>query len=137
MNNEEAILEAKRCLNCKNPRCVESCPMHTNIPAFINEIKNGDINKAHSSLLAHNIFSSICSEICPAEKQCQKGCVCGIKGKPIQIQELEHFVNENAPKFNLAYNPFKVTNTVLRNKRIAVIGTRSCFFNVRILPSKK
>ena len=70
---EEILEKAKECLNCKNPMCKKNgCPVSTNIPAFINEIKNNNLKKAYCILQENNILSSICARICPVEEQCMR-----------------------------------------------------------------
>ncbi len=118
---EEEILEkANYCLKCKTKPCSKACPMHTNIPEFITEISKGEYEKAYKILRENNIFTHICSIVCPQEEQCEGSCVRGIKQSPTQIGELEKFVNEWAEKSNIKYiSEIKKQ----KNKRIAVIGS--------------
>ncbi len=118
---EEEILEkANYCLKCKIKPCSKACPMHTNIPEFITEISKGEYEKAYKILRENNIFTHICSIVCPQEEQCEGSCVRGIKQSPTQIGELEKFVNEWAEKNNIKYiSEIKKQ----KNKRIAVIGS--------------
>lgn len=118
---EEEILEkANYCLKCKAKPCSKACPMHTNIPEFITEISEGEYEKAYKILRENNIFTHICSIICPQEDQCEGSCVRGIKQAPTQIGKLEKFVNDWAEKNNIKYiSEIKKQN----NKKIAVIGS--------------
>ena len=87
---------ANNCLNCSVKPCsMKGCPIHTNIPEFISEIKNDNLENAYNILQDNNFFSHICSIVCPQEKQCEGSCVRGIKGNPISIGKLERYVNEN------------------------------------------
>lgn len=85
---------AKECLNCKKPMCRQGCPIFTNIPEFIQCIKNSEFIQAYKILQENNILSEICGKICPTEIQCEGSCIKGIKGNPVSINELENFVNE-------------------------------------------
>ncbi|MCR5185957.1 MAG: FAD-dependent oxidoreductase [Clostridia bacterium] len=112
---------ANYCLNCKNKPCSnQGCPMHTPIPDFIDCIKNEKIDYAYKILTDNNIFSHICSIVCPQEKQCEGKCVRGIKGNPVSIGKLEKFVNQTAREDHLV---------ILRNKKekngkkVAIIGS--------------
>ena len=77
---EEASLEATRCLNCKNPRCVAACPVNINIPTFIHHLTEGDIRAAADTIHVDSSLPSICGRVCPQESQCEGSCVLGIKG---------------------------------------------------------
>ena len=79
-----AIDEAKRCLNCKKPRCREGCPINTPIPAMIQMFLAGQLTEAAEMVFANNPLSVICSLVCDHEKQCEGHCVKGIKGEPVQ-----------------------------------------------------
>ena len=70
-NHDEMIEEANRCLNCKNPRCVEGCPVNVNIPKFISLLKNNEVNEAYLEITKQNSFPGICGRVCPQEKQCE------------------------------------------------------------------
>ena len=111
---------AEECLNCKNPLCrIKGCPISTNIPGFIKEVKDENIEEAYRILQENNILSSICSEICPVEQQCMGSCIKGIKGTPVQVNILEQYVNTYAEKQNLELKIEKKNN----NKKVAVIGS--------------
>ncbi|MDD5455341.1 MAG: NAD(P)-binding protein, partial [Candidatus Ratteibacteria bacterium] len=88
---EEAIAEAKRCLQCKKPVCIKGCPVQINIPKFIKEIAEGKFEEAIKTLKETNNLPGICGRVCPQETQCEMFCVLGKKGKPIDIGTLERF----------------------------------------------
>ena len=79
-NKEEAENEAQRCLNCKNPRCVQGCPVSIDIPGFIMKIKEGDVKGAYQVLSASSALPAVCGRVCPQETQCEGLCVRGVKG---------------------------------------------------------
>ena len=93
-NVEEAQLEASRCLNCKNPRCVAACPVGINIPAFVSKIAEGDFSGASSIIAEDSSLPSICGRVCPQENQCEGSCILGIKSEPVAIGKLERFVGD-------------------------------------------
>lgn len=111
---------AEECFNCKNKPCSEGCPMKTNIPEFIQEIKNNNFEEAYNILHKNNIFSHICSLICPQEKQCEGSCIRKIKFEATHIGELEKAVNEIALENNYMYKPSKKE---FNGKRVAIIGS--------------
>ena len=91
-NAEEAQLEASRCLNCKNPRCVEACPVGIKIPAFIHQVLEGDFKGAYNTIAEDSSLPAICGRVCPQETQCEGSCILGVKGQPVSIGKLERFV---------------------------------------------
>ena len=93
-NVEEAQLEASRCLNCRNPRCVAACPVGINIPAFVSKIAEGDFSGASSIIAEDSSLPSICGRVCPQENQCEGSCILGIKSEPVAIGKLERFVGD-------------------------------------------
>ena len=93
-NEEEALLEASRCLNCKNPRCVPACPVGIQIPQFIERLLAGDKLGAASVIGEDSSLPSICGRVCPQESQCEGACILGIKGEPVAIGKLERFVGD-------------------------------------------
>lgn len=93
-NEEQAMQEAQRCLQCPNPRCVEGCPVDINIPAFIKEIKEGNFIEASVILKDKNSLPAICGRVCPQENQCQMQCVLGKMGDPVAIGRLERFASD-------------------------------------------
>ena len=118
-NAEEAQLEATRCLNCKNPRCVSACPVNINIPAFIQKVAEGDLSAASAIIAEDSSLPSICGRVCPQETQCEGSCILGIKGEPVAIGKLERFVGdwslENECKSCVEITP--------NGKKVAVIGS--------------
>lgn len=119
-NLEEFIKEAKLCLNCKNPMCRKGCPIETNIPQFIQKIKENKLNEAYDILQENNIMSDICSTVCPYEETCEGNCIKGIKGNSIKINKLERFVNLWARENNYEYKS-KIEKT--NNYKVAIIGS--------------
>lgn len=100
-NLKDAIAEAKRCLNCKNPTCRKGCPIENDIPGFIHQLSMGNMGAAMSIINERSNLPAICGRVCPHEKQCQGHCVWANKGKPIQIGKLERFVADFDSKMNL------------------------------------
>jgi glutamate synthase (NADPH/NADH) small chain len=113
--DEQALLEAQRCIQCKNPRCVKGCPVNVNIPAFINEVKNNNIEEAGRILRDSNSLPSVCGRVCPQEKQCEGSCVVGIKDKPVAIGCLERFVGDKTRP--------EVPQIKHTEKKVAIIGS--------------
>ena len=91
----QAMLEASRCLQCKKPRCVEACPVGINIPRFIQDIKEENLNQAYMTITADSALPAVCGRVCPQETQCEGSCVMGVKNEPIAIGALERFVADN------------------------------------------
>ena len=118
-NDEEAVKEASRCLNCKIPRCVEGCPINIKIPEFISAIKEQDIEKAYKIISESSSLSAICGRVCPQEKQCEGKCIRGIKGDSIAIGALERYVSDKALLDNMQSKFIKEKN----NKKVAIIGS--------------
>lgn len=115
----EAKIEASRCLDCKNPRCVSACPVNINIPKFIKEIKNDDLSEAYCTINKSNILPAICGRVCPQEKQCEGACVLGIKREPVSIGALERFVGDYAIKQGLCINEKIKDNQI----KVAIVGS--------------
>ena len=89
---ETAIEEAKRCLNCPNPRCRTGCPVSVRIPKFISLVAAGEFEEAYKVITSTNSLPAVCGRVCPQEKQCESKCVRGIKGESVGIGRLERFV---------------------------------------------
>lgn len=117
-NLEEAQKEARRCLNCKNPMCVSGCPVNINIPAFIQKIKEGDLESASKIIANYSSLPAICGRVCPQETQCEGKCILGIKGEAIAIGKLERFIGDWALEHEI---PFEVKEK--KDEKIAVIGS--------------
>ena len=122
-NYEIALNEANRCLNCKNPRCVDGCPVHINIPAFIAKIRDNDLKGATDVLLLSSSLSSICGRVCPQEGQCEKYCIRSANPKipcePVSIGRLERFVADYARENDLV--EFKKPSS--NGHKVAIIGS--------------
>lgn len=116
---EEAIEEANRCLGCKNPKCVEGCPVSVNIPSFISFIKKGDFSTSFEELSKYNALPAVCGRVCPQESQCEGKCVLGIKGEPLAIGQLERFIADFARNNKLS--SLKKSEKIL--EKVAVIGS--------------
>ena len=116
---EQAIDEAKRCLNCKHKPCVTGCPVSIRIPDFIAKVQEGDFEGAYQIIAGDSALPAVCGRVCPQETQCESKCVRGIKGEPVAIGRLERFVADYHNK-NLAENTEKpVSNGI----KVAVIGS--------------
>ena len=116
--DEEAALEASRCLNCKNPLCVTGCPVGVRIPNFIKLLADGDLKASADSLLSDNALPSVCGRVCPQENQCESKCVRGVKGEPVAIGRLERYVADKA-----LYSGSAAPAASQNGKRVAVIGS--------------
>ena len=92
---QEALLEASRCLHCKNPRCVAACPVGLKIPDFIARLAQGDVEGAARIIAEDSSLPSVCGRVCPQETQCEGSCVLGVKGEPVAIGKLERFVADH------------------------------------------
>ncbi len=115
---EEAMLEAERCINCKNAPCRNGCPVSIDIPAFIQKVKAGDIESAYHIINESSALPSVCGRVCPQETQCEERCIRGIKGEPVSIGKLERFVADWALEHGI--KPEKAKNKI--DKKVAVIG---------------
>ena len=118
-NPEEATLEASRCLNCKNPRCVAACPVGVRIPEFIDALRQGDMARASAVIPRDSSLPSICGRVCPQETQCEGACILGIKGEPVAIGKLERFVGD----WKLAQEPAAAELPPRNGRRVAVVGS--------------
>ena len=118
-NKEEAMEEAARCINCKNAQCVKGCPVAIDIPAFIEQVKLGNIEAAYQIISQSSALPAVCGRVCPQESQCEGKCIRGIKGDPISIGKLERFVADWARENNIKPEPAKEKN----GKKVAVIGS--------------
>ena len=118
-NIDEAKEEATRCINCKNAKCITGCPVSINIPAFIAQVKDGNIEEAYKIISESSALPAVCGRVCPQESQCEGKCIRGIKGEAISIGKLERFVADYARENNIK----PVVNAEKKNKKVAVIGS--------------
>ena len=118
-NKEEAMEEASRCINCKNAQCVKGCPVSINIPGFIEQVKEGNIEAAYQVISESSALPAVCGRVCPQESQCEGKCIRGIKGEPVSIGKLERFVADWASENGIK----PAVNAEKKNKKVAVIGS--------------
>ena len=116
---DEAVKEAERCLDCKNAKCMEGCPVSINIPGFIGHLKNGEVKEAFDVISEDSALPAICGRVCPQESQCEGKCIRGIKGEPVSIGKLERFTADWAKKNGIKPQP----SGVQLDKKVAVIGS--------------
>ena len=117
---EEAVLEASRCLNCKNARCMQGCPVSINIPGFIAKVREGDIEGAYNVISLSSSLPAVCGRVCPQETQCEAQCIRGVKGEAVSIGRLERFVADSAKEMGI--KPQLPADMVKKGKKVAVIG---------------
>lgn len=115
---EQAKKEASRCLNCKNAKCIGACPVSIDIPAFIGEISNDNLDGAVNVISKASSLPAVCGRVCPQESQCEGACIRGIKGEPVAIGRLERFVGDHAIQNSVFNAVIKPKN----GKRVAVVG---------------
>jgi glutamate synthase (NADPH/NADH) small chain len=118
-NEEEAREEASRCIQCKNPKCVKGCPVSINIPGFIKEVEEGNIEEAAKVIAKSSALPAVCGRVCPQESQCEGQCIRGIKGEPVSIGKLERFVADWSREHGIVPEAPEKTN----GKKVAVIGS--------------
>ena len=118
-NEQEAIDEATRCLGCPNPQCVKGCPVSINIPKFIQELKEGNVEKAYQTISESSALPAVCGRVCPQESQCEGKCVRGVKGDAVSIGKLERFVADTARERGIKPQGAKEK----KGKKVAVIGS--------------
>ena len=113
--NEQAKLEASRCLHCKNPKCVQGCPVNIQIPDFIQAIKEDNLEKAGEIIRQTSMLPSVCGRVCPQERQCEGNCILGIKGEAVSIGALERYVGDNTNA--------ETPQIIPTGKKVAIIGS--------------
>ena len=116
---EQAIDEAKRCLNCRNMPCVSGCPVRIHIPAFIAKVAEGDFEGAYRVISEASSLPAVGGRVCPQETQCESKCVRGIKGESVGIGRLERFVAD----YHMKHSEEKVAEPKKNGHRVAVIGS--------------
>ncbi|MCR5103302.1 MAG: NAD(P)-dependent oxidoreductase [Eubacterium sp.] len=121
------IEEAERCLNCKNPRCQQGCPIHTDIPEVIELFKDNKTMEAAEILFENNPLSIICSIVCNHEKQCEGHCVRGIKGSPVHFSEIERYISDSC------FERIKIKQAESNGKKVAVIGAGPAGITIAII----
>jgi glutamate synthase (NADPH/NADH) small chain len=119
-DEETALIEASRCLQCKKPLCVDGCPVGVNIPDFIKKITEKDYIGAISAIKETNSLPAVCGRVCPQESQCEKKCILGVKFEPVAIGKLERFVADYEREKEHLPAPSRPAPT---GKKIAVIGS--------------
>ena len=118
-NEEEAVCEASRCINCKNAQCMKGCPVAINIPGFIEQVKNKNFEKAYEIISESSSLPAVCGRVCPQESQCEGKCIRGIKGEALSIGKLERFVADYATEKGI----MPKASTEKKGKKVAVIGS--------------
>jgi len=116
---ETAKEEAERCIQCKEPKCVQGCPVGVLIPQFIKALREGDIVKAVEWMKVKNNLPAVCGRVCPQETQCEGNCILGKKGEPVAIGRLERFVGD----FELAHRTCPLEKAPKTGKKVAVVGS--------------
>ncbi len=112
---EQVKLEASRCLHCKNPRCVQGCPVNIKIPEFIDALKHDNLDEAGKIIRETSMLPSVCGRVCPQERQCEGNCILGIKGESVAIGALERYVGDNTKADMPEIKP--------TGKKVAIVGS--------------
>ena len=118
-NEEEAVLEASRCLQCKKPACVEACPVSIKIPQFIHEVAQRNFEEAAKVIALDSALPAVCGRVCPQETQCEGSCVMGKKFEAIAIGKIERFVAD----YTRLHGSSKPEMPARNGKRVAVVGS--------------
>ncbi len=126
---EQAVAEARRCLHCKKPMCVSSCPVSINIPEFIAAVAQEDFSRAADIIAQDSALPAVCGRVCPQETQCEGSCILGRKGEPIAIGALERFVADNCDNVSMrecvsgAAATQTLTHSNINTFKVAIIGS--------------
>ena len=118
-NDKEALLEASRCLNCRNPRCVQHCPVGIRIPEFIAQVRAGAFQEAARVIARDSSLPAVCGRVCPQETQCEGSCILGVKGEPVAIGKLERFVAD----WSRAQGGVPVEKAPSNGIKVAIVGS--------------
>lgn len=118
-SEEQALDEAKRCLNCKHKPCISGCPVQINIPDFILKVAEGEFEQAYEIITKSSSLPAVCGRVCPQESQCEEKCVRGIKGEPVGIGRLERFVAD----WHNANSTEKPKKPESNGHKVAIIGS--------------
>lgn len=116
---KEAIEEAKRCLSCKNPLCMQGCPIEHNIPGFVNQLSMGNIGAAMQIINEKSNLPAICGRVCPHEKQCEGHCILNKKDNPVRVGKLERFIADFDSDMNLIKERLKPKT----RGKVAIVGS--------------
>ena len=116
---EEAKTEAARCLQCKNPKCMQGCPVNIDIPGFLSKLVEGNVEAAYQVISKYSALPAVCGRVCPQESQCEAKCIRGIKGDAVSIGKLERFTADWARENGI--RPEQPKEKI--NKRVAVVGS--------------
>jgi len=116
---KEAMEEAERCINCKNAKCIQGCPVAIDIPGFIQKVKEEKFDEAYQVISESSALPAVCGRVCPQESQCEGKCIRGIKGESVSIGKLERFVADQALEKGIRPEPPKERN----GRKVAVIGS--------------
>lgn len=129
-NQQEALAEASRCLNCKKPMCMTACPVSVKIPLFINRIVAGDVAAAAEVIAQDSSLPAICGRVCPQETQCEGSCILGRKGEAVAIGRLERFVADWSREHSAVCGTGTESDAVGKDKpasgtrrKVAVVGS--------------
>lgn len=128
---KELLLEADRCLLCKNARCQANCPISTEIPEVVKLFKEGKIMEAGEILFNNNPLSAACAIVCPHEDQCKGNCIRGIKSEPVSFCEIEEYISKE-----YLYN-IKFEDINKKNERVAIIGAGPAGITLSIILAKR